>query len=134
MVSFQHQNSSIEFLIRSFSLVQDCPPISSGETVFVGLGLGDAEGVAVGLTLGDGVALGLVLGDGTGDLITTPLFQTNFFPDFIQVYLIPAEVAVAPSFVHVVPGLGAAVASGEIIPSNRPKDRSAKSFLRMYEG
>ena len=113
-----------------------CPPISSGDTVFVGLGLGEAVGEAVGLTLGDGEAIGvgLILGDGTGDLIATPLFQINFLPDLMHVYLIPADFAVAPSLLQVVPGFGAAVANGEIMPSNKPKVRSVRSFLRMYEG
>ena len=89
--------------------------------------------MGVGLTLGDGdeLGVGLTLGTGVGTLIATPLFQINFFPDLIQVYLIHAEVAVAPILVHDVPGLGAAVAIGEITASIKLKERRAKSFLRM---
>ena len=40
----------------------------------------------------------------------TPLLQTNFLPLLIQVYLIPADVLIWPSFLQVVPGFTAAVA------------------------
>jgi hypothetical protein len=45
-------------------------------------------------------------------LTATPLFQTNFFPDLTQVYLIPDDVLVLPSALQVVPGLTAANAVG----------------------
>ena len=77
---------------------------------FVGVGVGegvaDAEGVGVGVAEGVGVATG------TGCLTATPLFHTNFFPDLTQVYLIPDDVLVLPSTLHVVPGLTAASANG----------------------
>ena len=40
----------------------------------------------------------------------TPLLQTNFLPLLIQVYLIPADVLIWPSFLQAVPGFTAAVA------------------------
>jgi hypothetical protein len=40
------------------------------------------------------------------------LFQTNFFPDLTQVYLIPDDVLVLPSALQAVPGLTAANAVG----------------------
>jgi hypothetical protein len=43
-------------------------------------------------------------------LIPTPLFQRSFFPLLIQVYLIPADVLIWPSFLQVVPGFTAAEA------------------------
>ena len=64
-------------------------------------------------------------------LIDTPLFQINLFPDLIQVYLIPAEVAVAPSLLHEVPGFGAATAKGENMPRTKPNESNARSFVRM---
>jgi hypothetical protein len=43
-------------------------------------------------------------------LVPTPLLQTYFLPLLIQVYLIPADVLIWPSFLQVVPGFTAAVA------------------------
>jgi hypothetical protein len=40
----------------------------------------------------------------------TPLLQTYFLPLLIQVYLIPADLLIWPSFLQVVPGFTAAVA------------------------
>jgi hypothetical protein len=57
-----------------------------------------------------------VLGDddagavGEALLVRTPLLQTNFLPLLIQVYLIPADVLIWPSFLQAVPGFTAAVA------------------------
>jgi hypothetical protein len=70
--------------------------------------------VAVGVGVGVGVAVGVGVGVGVGVafLTATPLFQTNFFPDLTQVYLIPDDVLVFPSVLHVVPGLTAASATG----------------------
>ena len=42
----------------------------------------------------------------------TPLFQTSFVPDLMQVNFFPDAVAVDPAFVHFVPALGAAALSG----------------------
>jgi hypothetical protein len=68
--------------------------------------------VAVGVGVGVGVAVGVGVGVGVAFLTATPLFQTNFFPDLTQVYLIPDDVLVFPSVLHVVPGLTAASATG----------------------
>jgi hypothetical protein len=83
----------------------------------VGAGVGLAEGVGVALAEGDGVALtegaGVRVGvaDGLGVATTfTPLLQTNFFPDLIQVYLYPETVVVDFNLVQVAPALTAAVA------------------------
>jgi hypothetical protein len=56
--------------------------VGVGVGVGVGSGVGDGEGVGVGVTTG------------VGFLITTPLFQTSFLPDFTQVYLVPLVVLV----------------------------------------
>ena len=42
----------------------------------------------------------------TGFAIRVPLFQTNLFPDLMQVYFLPDEIEVAPTFVHLPPGVG----------------------------
>ena len=60
--------------------------------------------MALALGDGDAVAVGEVL------LVPTPLLQTYFLPLLIQVYLIPADVLIWPSFLQVVPGFTAAVA------------------------
>jgi hypothetical protein len=45
-----------------------------------------------------------------GFAITKPLSQTSFFPFLTQVYFLPAEVEIAPSFVQLAPDLIAAYA------------------------
>ena len=45
--------------------------------------------------------------------IATPLSQTNFLPDLMQVKVLPEAVAVFPAFGHVEPALTAAF-TGEI--------------------
>jgi hypothetical protein len=65
-----------------------------------------------GVELGDAVAVGAGAAAEARFLAATPLFQTNFFPDLTQVYLIPAEVLIWPEFLQVVPGFTAAVAIG----------------------
>jgi hypothetical protein len=37
---------------------------------------------------------GVGAGAGSAFFVATPLFHTNFFPDLMQVYLIPADVLV----------------------------------------
>ena len=95
------------------SLDQAINGISS--LVAEGVGEGVGVGVAVGVGEGVGVGVGVGVATGTGFFTATPLFQINFLPDLTQVYLIPADVLVRPTFLHVVPGLTAAVAIG---PSN----------------
>jgi hypothetical protein len=58
------------------------------------------------------VGIGVGVGVGVGFFTATPLFHTNFFPDLTQVYLIPDDVLIFPSVLHVVPGLTAASAMG----------------------
>jgi hypothetical protein len=52
--------------------------------------------------------VGVGVGMGFGFAITTPLFQTNFFPLLMHVYFLPFKVAVAPTLEHCVPGVTAA--------------------------
>jgi hypothetical protein len=65
---------------------------------------------------------------GEGFLIATPLFQTSFVPDLMQVNFFPDAVAVDPAFVHLVPALGAAACKGPAIP-NKAITKDAKNFL-----
>lgn len=83
-----------------------------GLTVGVGVGDGDGEGVGIEVGSGVGVGVGVGVATGSGFLIATPLFQTSFVPDLIQVNFLPLAVEVAPTFVHFAPALGAAALSG----------------------
>ena len=94
--------------------------LGDGDGDAVALGDGDAvalgDGDAVALGDGDDVALGdgdaVALGDGDAFeiafLITTPLFQTSFFLTLMQVYFLPLNIEVFPSFEHVEPVFTAA--------------------------
>ena len=59
-------------------------------------------------TIGAGVAVGVGVATDAGFLIATPLSQTSFVPDLMQVNFFPDVVAVDPAFVHLAPALGAA--------------------------
>ena len=48
------------------------------------------------------------MGVGVGDLIETPLLQTNFFPDLIQVYVLFPTTDLLLIFVHLAPAFTAA--------------------------
>ena len=58
--------------------------------VGVGVGVGDGDGVPPIAPSGSAIAMGDAAGDGfgVGLVLTTPLFQTNFLPDFVQVYVL----------------------------------------------
>jgi len=49
---------------------------------------------------------------GVGFLTATILFHTNFLPDLTQVYFMPEEVLVRPTFKQALPGFTAAIAIG----------------------
>ncbi len=87
--------------------------VGVGDGVGVGVGVGVCVGVAAGVAdvdcVGDGVTSGVAdaVCEGVGvTFTTTPLFQTNFLPDFTQVYFLPLYICVAFNFVHVAPGFG----------------------------
>ena len=70
--------------------------------VGVGVGVG-AAGFNTGLRSGLGAAFEV-----------TPLFQTSFEPDLIQVNFFPAADAVIPALVHLAPALGVAAKEGAV--------------------
>ena len=76
------------------------------------MGVGVGVGVGVGSGVGDGEGVGVGVATGAGFFIATPLFQTSFVPDLMQVNFLPEAVAVDPAFVHLAPALGAAAWSG----------------------
>jgi hypothetical protein len=45
---------------------------------------------------------------GVGFLMEKPLFQINFFPDFVHVYFLPDAIEVIPALVQAPPALAAA--------------------------
>jgi hypothetical protein len=59
--------------------------------------------VEVGAGVGVGVGVGV-------EVVATPLFQTNFLPDLMQVNFLPWEVLIWPLVVHAEPVLIAAKA------------------------
>ena len=62
----------------------------------------------------------------------TPLFQSNFLPDFKQVNFFPSNVENAPTFLHVSPAFIAAKAGIENEDEiNTSPIKKAKSFLTM---
>ena len=75
--------------------------------------MGVGDGVGVGVGVGDGVGVGV------GFLIATPLFQTSFVPDFMQVNFLPEAVAVAPTLAHLAPALGVAACTGAARASSK---------------
>ena len=76
----------------------------------LGVEVGVEVGVGVGVGVGEGVGVGVATG--AGFLIATPLFQTSFVPDLMQVNFFPDAVAVDPAFVHFDPAFGAAAWRG----------------------
>jgi hypothetical protein len=80
-----------------------------------------------------GVGVGVGVAIGTGFFTATPLFQINFLPDLTQVYLIPADVLVRPTFLHVVPGLTAAVAIGPSNDTVRVTVSNANTLFRIFK-
>ncbi len=65
----------------------------------------------------------------------TPLFQTSFFPDLMQVYLIPLTVDVEFSFGQESPALTAALAIFTFRESNRiAEQRTARNEFLLLIG
>ena len=99
---------------------------------------GAGVGVGVGVGVGDGEGEGVGVGDTTGNgfLITTPLFQTSFFPDLTHVNFLPAAVAVAPALAHLAPAFTAANDGAEIMDSD--SSSATRTLLRVitkrYQG
>ena len=88
--------------------------------------------IVVGVTTGAGVGVGVAVGLAA---TLTPLFQTNFFPDFMQVYLIPFTVEVDFSFGQVSPGLTAALAIFKLIGrSKTAEQRTARNDFPLLIG
>jgi len=63
----------------------------------------------------------------------TPLFQTNFLPDLMQVYLIPDFMLVWDSLLQAAPGLTAAIATDWTDRQTRAAMRNARRLLRIHQ-
>ena len=83
--------------------------------------VGDAEADGVGDGVGVCCAEGLIIG--------SPLFQTNFFPDFTQVNFKVAVKDVAPNLVHEVPALIAASDVGVTLKEATTREIITKRFF-----
>jgi hypothetical protein len=89
----------------------------------------------IGLFAGDGVGDGDGVNNGevvVGLAITTPLFQSNFFPDLIQVNVFPEATEVLPALGQEAPALTAANAGDAIAVVTRATEIvSGINFLVM---
>ena len=106
-----YSNASFNF-INNIAIGLDSIQTQNSNTSVSGVGVGIGVGVGVGVGIGVGVGVGVGEGISVAFFTATPLFQTNFFPDLMQVYLIPDDVLVFPSTLQAVPGLTAASAIG----------------------
>jgi hypothetical protein len=97
---------------RKVSKNDSCGRVGVGDGVGVGVVVGVGAGVGSGVGVGVGVgSTGLNTGFGTGlgaTFTVTPLFQTSFIPDLMQVNFFPLAVAVVPALLHLAPALGVA--------------------------
>jgi hypothetical protein len=67
------------------------------------------------------------LAEGFGaTLIATPLFQTSFVPDLMQVNFFPADIDVAPTFEHLSPAFTAAKDGAAIRDSASARARNKR--------
>ena len=91
--------------------------------------------VLIGAGVGDGV--GEIDGFGNSELATgcfliaIPLFQTNLFPDLMQVNFKPEKLEVAPNLLHVAPALIAASDVGNEVRAISNERKIAKRFTAL---
>jgi hypothetical protein len=70
------------------------------------------------------------VGVGVGEVLTEPLFQTNFFPDLTHVKVLPEATDVIPKVLQLDPALTAALAGIRGREIDRVStDKKAISFL-----
>ena len=65
------------------------------------------------------------------EVTTSPLFQTSFLPDLMQVYFFPAVIEVAPAFVHAAPAFTAAKEPAPKRPNSSEETRANTKKLRF---
>lgn len=101
--------------------VGDGDDVGAGAAEALGAGVGDEEGDC------DGEAVGLAIG-----VVSTPRFQTLFFPLFMQVKTLPLYSLVVPSFGHAPPAFGvfAEIAGAIGIKSGTSRKRMESAEVR----
>jgi hypothetical protein len=67
----------------------------------------------------------------TGLGIVTPLSQTNFLPDLIQVKSLPLAVAVSPALLQTAPALGVAAIVGVVKPKTIKESVDSKVSIDL---
>jgi hypothetical protein len=100
-------------------------------------GVAEIEGVGKvdGVVEGEGVGVGAdeieVEGVGKGFSFgaITPLLQTNFFPDLVQVYFLPLKVFVIPCFEHFDPDFGGVIAKAWSVESENMRTIAQATLL-----
>ena len=111
-----------------------CDPSRGRIASGVGVGVGVATGVGAGVG-SSGLNTGFRFGFGAA-LTVTPLFQTSFVPDLMQVNFLPPAVAVDPALVHLAPALTDAKDGAEIMDSD--SSSATRTLLRVitkrYQG
>ena len=103
----------------------------------MGVGVGDGSGVGVGVGEGEGEGegsgVGVAVGVATcvGFLIATPLFQTSFLPDLMQVNFLPPETEVDPTFAQIPPALTAAAEVDIFDMKNADSNRETRAHFPL---
>ena len=97
----------------------------------VGAAVSEGVGAGVGEGVGDGVELGAAIT--VGFFITTPLFQTSFFPESTQVNNFPEVVEVLFFLKQVVPALSGAAFTGVAIDTSIPAMSTKVPHLRIVK-
>jgi hypothetical protein len=83
--------------------------------------------VAVGVDVGAGVVVGVAF------FAARPLFQTNFFPDLMQVKVFPLTTSDTPALLHLAPALAAAFTGIMGVDRKRESiEKNAISFLFIF--
>ena len=89
--------------------------------------------VGVGVNSGVGVGEGVDVGFTTGTTFT-PLFQTIFFPDLMQVYFMFLAIEVTPTLLQICPLLTAANAKGWTLEINTARDNPSVNVCTRFIG
>ena len=107
-----------------------CRDSAALKFVLEGVGVVCGVGFSVGVNEGFGAGKSFGVGDDEAFAIGTPLFQIIFLPDLMQVYLLPLEIEVTPTFVQEAPAFTAEIA-GELAKLKINKAVKKSATLRM---
>ena len=90
--------------------------------------------VSFGVWVWDWVGVEVATGSAAGLDSATPLDQISFLPDLMQVNFLPAEVAMEPTFLQVVPAFTAENAGVERAEDKTISDKRVEIRLFIYWG